>query len=217
MMVSMWRFVHRFQFTLLMEGLLLSASLVTGSYAAGGLSSAWLAHVGFAPTDLLTPDFWRIFTSAVVTSGLSWLLSAMISVAVIVGTGEAMVGSRCTAWTFWGVHVVALLIGSLFIALPLYHFGHPLGASLAFTGDIGPSAGYFGVLGLIIARLKKTWGRIAGVAILAWLIIMIWLSLAQEGSGDVISAALAHLIAFVLGWLAFSLPSLKWNHCAKRL
>ena len=198
------RWLSSFRFTLVTEGLLLGAALLTRSYT-GGLSSEWLARLGFAPADLLTPDFWRILTSAVVTDGLTGLLSAMAAVGTLVGAGEWWLGTRRTALTFWGVHVSTLLAESLLFAFPLHGRGSAAGSAIMLARDVGPSAGYYGVLGALIARLKRPWNWIAGVAIMAGLAATLLRSLTEKRSGAELSAALAHLIAFPLGIVAFRL------------
>ncbi|HRX02486.1 MAG TPA: hypothetical protein P5148_05020, partial [Anaerolineae bacterium] len=67
----------------------------------------------------------------------------------------------------------------------------------------GPSAGAFGALGLVIGLLPRPWRWIGGGAILAALLAVV---LTASGTVDELTlqltAELAHLIAFPLGWLS---------------
>jgi hypothetical protein len=74
---------------------------------------------------------------------------------------------------------------------------------LALERDVGPSAGYFGCLGLVCARLPGRWRWLSGGAILTGLVGAI-LFPAQAGESEAMKllADFAHLIAFPLGWFS---------------
>jgi len=191
-------FVKRFPFTLIMLGLLTLVAFLTDTHT-GQLSAEWLNRVGFAPTDLLALDLERLFTSAVVTNGGSVFLQALAMTALAVGLAEWRTCSRCAALTFWGIHLLSMLLASLTISLPLHWAGVKVGSLVALSRDVGPSAGYFGSLGLGTATLKKPWHWIAGGAIFAGLVYSMMIISGKNSLGMDLSADLAHLIAFPLG------------------
>jgi len=117
------------------------------------------------------------------------------------------VTGRRAALTFWGFHLATLLMESLFIVLPLHQTGAALGAALLVAHDVGPSAGYFGCLGLACARFPNRHGAgLAGLLILAGSgLALFQLSGVGQDATVKLSADLAHLIAFPLGWLASGL------------
>ena len=121
-------------------------------------------------------------------------------VAFAVGLSEWMTGSRRAALTFWGVHFSTLLIESLFVVLPMRWAGTTLGSLVALTRDVGPSAGYFGALGLVSAHLKSPWNLVSGGIIFIALEIALLHVNGNSSLGMEVSADIAHIIAFPLGW-----------------
>jgi hypothetical protein len=198
---NMKTIIKRFPFTLAMLGVLTLAAFLTNTHS-GQLSAAWLNRFGFAPTDLLVLDLWRLFTSAVVTSGgvVFWEALGMITFAV--GLAEWRTSSCRAALTFWGVHLLTLLIESFVVALPLHWAGINAGSLVALSRDVGPSAGYFGAMGLAVATLRKPWHWIVGGAIFVGFIIALMTISGKDSLGMELSADLAHLLAFPLGWLS---------------
>lgn len=193
--------IKRFPFTLIMLVFLILAAFLTDTHT-GQLSAAWLDRVGFAPTDLLALDMERLFTSAVVTSGGSAFLQALGMIAFAVGLTEWRTSSRRAALTFWGIHLLTMFLVSFIISLPLHRAGVRVGSLVALSRDVGPSAGYFGALGLVIITLKKPWHWIVGGAILAGLVFSMLTISSKDSLGMELSADLVHLIAFPLGWLS---------------
>lgn len=201
-------FIKRFPFTLTMLCLLTLAAFLTNTHS-GPLSIQWLDRVGFAPIDLLALDLGRIFTSAVVTSGGVVFWEALAMVAFAVGLAEWRTSSRRAALTFWGVHLLTLILASFAIALPLHWSGITVGSLVALSRDVGPSMGYFGALGLAVATLKRPWHWIVGAAIFAALTFSMLTIGGHGGLGMELSADLAHMIAFPLGWLSLRISASK--------
>ena len=201
-----WTVVRRLLFTLVMLAALLAGALVTNT-PIDNLSPHWLNRLGFAPSDVWFLRWERLFTSALVTSG-GWVFwQAMGMVALAVGMAEWLAGTKRTIATFWGVHLATLLLESLLIAWPLHQLGSSFGTALVMVRDVGPSAGYFGCLGLACARFpKKRWGQLASLLIFAALGWSLWHSF-RSGQADIAKrfADLAHLIAFPVGWLSSNL------------
>jgi len=112
-------FLRRVPFTLLMLAGLAFAALVTNTYFRE-ITRHWLNRTGFASNDLWYWRLERMFTSALVTLGGKIFWVAILMVAVIVGLAEWMTGWRRTAATFWGVHLLTLVLLSLIISLLLH-------------------------------------------------------------------------------------------------
>jgi hypothetical protein len=195
--------LRRWPFTLVSLAGLTTGAWLTSSHA-GALSIWWHRRLGFAPLDLWAGRWERLVTSALVTDGgqAFWRAAGMIALAV--GAAEWLAGTRRAALTFWGVHLATLLTESLFIVLPLHQAGAAPGFALLVARDVGPSAGYLGCLGLACARFpNRRWGRLAGLLILAGLGMTLFQPPSEGQDAAVkLSADLAHLIAFPLGWLA---------------
>jgi hypothetical protein len=137
-----------------------------------------------------------------VTSGGSIFWLALVMVAFTSGTAEWIYGSWRAALTFWSVHLITLVLESMLFLLPLHQLGFTQARTLFFSRDVGPSAGYMGSLGLVTTFLPKPWRWVAFGIIFAFLVISLFL---PPGAGETqaikLSADLAHLIAFPLGWM----------------
>lgn len=106
----------------------------------------WLRRTGFAPNDLWYWRLERMVTSAFVTVGGKVFWEALLMVAACVGLAEWLTGWRRTAATFWGVHVLALVLLSAIISISVHQLG-AFGMDAETVRDVGPSAGYFACLG----------------------------------------------------------------------
>jgi hypothetical protein len=178
------------------------AGLLTNTYVEN-ITHHWLNRVGFAPNDLWYWRLDRVFTSALVTSGGKVFWEALLFIALMVGLAEWMTGWKRTAATFWGVHLAALILLSFMIAWAAHQMPNIGLEAVNLARDVGPSAGYFACLGLVSARLKYPWLWISGGVLLA---IFVVAPLVPPGSNETpevkLSADLAHLLAFSLGWLS---------------
>lgn len=198
--------LQRFPFTLTMLVLLCIIGILTNTHTEA-LSADWLNRLGFAPLDLLALDLGRLFTSALVTNG-GWIFwEALGMVAFSVGLAEWCTGTHRTALTFWGVHLSTLVLESLVIALPMHWVGITIGSLVSLSRDVGPSAGYFGTLGLVSTHLKYPWNLVSGGLIFLGLQVALLIVSGRINLGMNLSANLAHLIAFPLGWYSIRLVS----------
>ena len=200
-MTGFKQLLRRFPFTLLMLVVLGVTAVFTNTHLST-LTKGWLERLGYAPRDLWLFNWERLITSALVTFGqrVFWLAMGMITLAV--GAAEWLTGTKRTAVTFWGIHLTTLLSESLLIALPLHLSGSAIGTALILARDVGPSAGYFGCLGLASRRLPRPWSWLSGTAVLVALIIALFQApRVGQGTAVKLAADLAHLIAFPLGWL----------------
>lgn len=209
-----WRKIFtNLPFTWAMLFLLGSGALLTNTHT-DNLAPHWLNRLGFAPADVWFLRWERLFTSALVTSG-GWVFwQALGMVALAVGAAEWLAGTKRAIATFWGVHLATLLLESLLVALPLHQLGVAGGTALLVARDVGPSAGYFGCLGLACARFpRQRWSQVAGVLIIFSLIWTLFQP-PRPGQDNIVKlfADLAHLIAFPLGWLSnYGLPEKIWK------
>jgi hypothetical protein len=204
-MKTVYRFITRLPFTLIMLASLIITSLVTNT-TFQSITRHWLNRTGFAPNDLWYWRFERMITSALVTSG-GWVFwEALFYIALAVGLAEWLTGWKRTAATFWGVHLLVLVLISAIISLTLHQLRTMGLEATEVARDVGPSAGYFACLGLASARLKRPWHWISGSILFALFIITLFMPVSVGESAEIkFSADLAHLLAFPLGWLSSGL------------
>ncbi|CAN5387498.1 hypothetical protein BH10CHL1_BH10CHL1_51340 [soil metagenome] len=206
---TLGKWLGKFAFTWLMLAAFLTAALGTQTHARP-LSSHWLERAGFAPHDLWAWRWGRLFTSVLITSGGRLFTPVLGIFTFSIGLVEWLAGTKRAIATFWGVHLLTMLIESLLIILPLHQLGHQRGTALTLVRDVGPSAGYFGCLGFATQRLPRKLGQFTHSFILGILLINLLTPALQEEHGNTkFFADLAHLIAFPLGWLASRLDRSK--------
>lgn len=195
----MLRFLGRLPFTLVMLAIIAALAVLTDTID-DPLAPGWLDEVGFAPAHLSPSEWLRIFTSAVITHGEDTLLVALVMVALCVGSSERLHGTLLTAATFWGVHLLTLLSVALLVAYPLQWFDQLSGAALVPANDVGPSAGYYGCLGLALTVLAARYrGWVLGLVGI-WLLVRMLIAYVHVIALPAgFTADLAHLIAFALG------------------
>ena len=167
------------------------------------LADDWRQSLGFAPISLVELQFYRVLTCLFLTAGAGSFFSSLAMLGFAVGMVESMVGTAQTIKLFLSAHIVVLLMLSILIVLPACHIGVDAGRVLAGTYDVGPSAGYYGCLGGVIAlRFKQKQSILLAVGIVV-LAARLSFSAAQFADNpSVVSADIAHLIALPLGWLA---------------
>jgi hypothetical protein len=203
--------VSRIPFTLIMVILLLLVAWWTNSYFQE-LTRAWMNRLGFAPRDFWLLRWWRLFLSALVTSGGAVFWFALGMVAFTSGVAEWKTGTNWAALTFWGVHLVTLMLEGLIFSLPIRQLGFTQERALFFSRNVGPSAGYMSCLGLITTFLPKPWRYLAFGAIMAYLVIALFLpSRAGVSPALELSDDLAHVIAYPLGFISAYLFEVKCN------
>jgi hypothetical protein len=185
-------------FTLIFSLLLVTAAILTGSLMHA-LTPAWQDRLGFAPRDLFTFHWIRILTSAFVTAGGIGFLLPLGATLILLAAAEKITGTGHAVLAFWLSHVGATVGGSLVTWLAIQWITSPLLNAIYTARDVGPSAGYFGCLGLIVAHFPRRWKYVVGLAIIAGLIGGMVVS-AHQGAHIDVSAGLAHLLAFPIGW-----------------
>jgi hypothetical protein len=201
--------IRRLPFTLIMVILLILVAWWTNS-TFQELTRAWINRLGFAPRDLWFLRWERLVLSAVVTSGGIGFWFALGLVALTSGVAEWNTGTIRTALTFWGAHLVTLILEALVFSVQFTQLGFAQARALFYSRDIGPSAGYMGLLGLITTFLPRPWRWLAFGAMLIYLVAALFL---PSGSGASmaleINDDLAHLIAYPLGFASAYIFAIK--------
>ncbi len=189
-------------FTLIMMVGLILFAIFTNSYFTQ-ISRHWINRIGFAARDFRYLRFERMFTSAMVTSGGKVFWQALLLVGLFVGLAEWFTGTKRATLTFWGVHLLTLVLLSLIVSLALHQLRDFGLAASEFERDVGPSAGYFACLGLLSAQLKRPWNWVSGLLLFIMFAVYLFLPPgAGERAAMKFSADFAHLLAFPLGWLS---------------
>lgn len=174
--------------------MLITTGVLSGTVATD-LEVDWLERLGYAARDLPTLDFWRLFSSALVTESPRGFYQALALVTLGVGGLELRRGTLRATLSFWGLHLATLLVNAgVYEVVPAL-------AEVGSARDVGPSAGYFGCLAAFSATFGR-WGHSFNVLLFASLIIVFAHSVIDKPSGElsVISANLAHVVAYALGW-----------------
>jgi len=142
---------------------------------------------------------------------------ALFFVAFAVGLAEWMTGWKRTAATFWGAHLTALVLLSLIFAWAAHQLPNIGLEAVILARDVGHSAGYFACLGLVSARLKHPWHWISSVVLLSIFVMAPFLPPGPKETAEVkLSADLAHLLAFSLGWLSGRIAFGTWIKSQER-
>jgi hypothetical protein len=210
-MVIGW--IGRWPFTISAVTAVLVMAWVSGVHW-NPIPQATQREFGFSAEQLLAGEFWRVFCSLFITSG-GWhffLSVAMLTTAT--GLAEYHCGSWRTVTAFVGIHVATLMIMSLLL-LPLWAMDSWRGELMATARDVGPSAGYYGCLGMALASWPTRWrwqtiAAVAAVLSARW----VWSVNTVPAAGHAMLADTAHLIALALGialsymWIRHGLGSL---------
>lgn len=168
------------------------------------LRPAWQNLFGFSPADLWTGDWYPLFSSLLLTTGRFSFYASFVMLAVCVGFTERRYGTLRTLLTFLGVHVVTLLMLSVLVAWPLVQLEFERGHLLFNTNDVGPSAGYYGCLGLLVMASGWRGRKTVFLGILLLLLVRAsWTWIEIPDQTERLTADVAHLIAFPLGALSF--------------
>lgn len=201
--------LRRIPFTIAMVAIVAGVALATATHL-DRLQPALLKRLGFAPLHLHAGDVARLVTSAFLTAGGAAFYRSLAMLAVCAGWAEWRLGTRRAAIAFWGVHLATLLVESFALAIPFHRLNVWWGKLLATELDVGPSAGYYGCLGLAIQSITPIRRRRLGLGTLGILIArLIWSILNGPGRHGPLSADVAHLIAFPLGIVAGRLLARK--------
>ena len=191
--------LRQFPFTIAIILAVAVVGLTTASHL-DTLHPTLLERFGFAPRHLPRGEIMRLATCVLLTHGGRTFYQALAMLAVCVGLAEKRVGTWKTMLAFFGVHLATLLVQSLLLAIPLHRLDLWWGKLLAIEHDVGPSAGYYGCLGVACQKAspqRRIWLlSLVGGILLARLI---WSALSPHSRPSQLPADVAHLIAFPLG------------------
>ena len=198
--------VARIPFTIILLMVLIVAGIY-GRTHMGPIDERVHGDFGHSPQLLWAGGVYRLITSPLLTAGGVRFYASLFMLGIAVGWAELQFGFWKTLLVFVGIHLTTLLImfGGIALALSLIesHRGH----LLWYARDVGPSAGYYGCLGLAITSLSPQIRTVALVTIISILAIRLgWSAYHLPEEGRVLSADIAHLIAFPLG-------TLLWRWC----
>ncbi len=200
-MIECLRPIARYPFTLSMALLLVVAGIY-GRTLVGPLDSLIQHHSGHSAHLLWRGDFHRLLTSLFFTAGGWRFYSSLAMLIVAVGCCERQVGTVTVAMGFFGIHLATLLLMSTGIALITSIVETHRGAVLWYVKDVGPSAGYYGCLGLALASLVSNVRFVLVLVVFLILAVRLsWTSYYLPEEGQMMSADLSHMIAFPLGLL----------------
>ena len=191
--------LKRLPFTIAMVVIVAAIGVATATHLER-LEPGLMKRFGFAPLHLPKGEWMRLLSSAFLTTGGWSFYRSLAMLALCLGLSEFRVGTWRTVLAFWGVHLATLAIVSLLLAFPLYHFDVVWRKLLAAEHDVGPSAGYYGCLGLVCQKWPdrpRRWlyAVIGGVLIAR----LVWAALSPRAAHAPLGADIAHLIAFPLG------------------
>jgi hypothetical protein len=191
--------VRRVPFTILMLVVIVGIGLTTATHL-DQLPPSLLRRFGFAPFHLHGGDLVRLLTSAVLTLGGWSFYWSLAMIGLCVGLAEKRVGTWRTVLTFWGIHLATLLIQSLLLAISARELDVLWIKLLQAEHDVGPSAGYYGCLGLVCQKQSEP-RRLRLLAIIGGILLarLIWSALSPHTGRSSRAADIAHLIAFPLG------------------
>lgn len=191
--------LRRLPFVLFMLVVIGCAGVYSDSHIGTTNAEAQRA-VGYSIRLLIEGELQRALTSLFLTAGGWRFYSSMVMLALAVGYVEATRGTITAALTFLAIHIATLLILATIVLfcqafMPTLHSQLMLHAQ-----DVGPSAGYYGCLGLAVAGLNPSMRGGVITVILIVLFVRVAHSFAHMPEQvQVLEADLAHLIAFPLG------------------
>jgi hypothetical protein len=194
--------LSRLQFTLTLETVILIVALLTNP-SFGKTSAGWIERLGYAPHDLFHGGWYRLITSTLVITNTRSYIQAFLTIGLAGGITEWVMGSRLTAFVFWGADLAATIGESLIFALPLFLSGSAFGREVFTMRNIGASAGYFGLTALACTLLPRPWRWVAASLVLGFLLsIFVVPTLVDTHTPDRWLDGIAHIIAFVVGYFA---------------
>lgn len=193
--------LNQVRFTLVMVSLLTCVAIWSETHI-GPLRPDLRQTFGFAPQHLPALHWYRLFTSVLFTAGGTTFYQALAMLAFCVACCEWLIGTRKTVFVFWATHLATLAAILTPIALAAASLGAAWAELLVRAADVGPSAGYYGCLGVAVWHSSTGRRRLLVTAVLAiFAVRLAWSMVVVPDQGRQIAADMAHLIAFPLGIL----------------
>jgi len=195
------KWVHRkcLPVTLGLMVLILATGFIQGTWYEQ-LTGENRALFDYSPQHIMDGAWHRIISSFPLTGDPSHLGTAVLMTLLCVGWLELLQGSATTLAVFSGVHVSTAIIKGLMLSRGLAWSSIPSTSWRIASHVVGPSAGFYGCLGVCIFLLPKTmrvWFIFVIMVVLA-LRLIIGIGSARR-TDTLIRSDLAHLIAFSLG------------------
>ncbi len=150
-----------------------------------------LARWGFSPHDLTHGRWFTLITSVFLTRNPLMFWGILLFTLGAVGVLEWQVGPRRALTVYWQTELIGTLGTAVLLQAIVPASWAPLASSLARTHEVGMSAGGFGCLGAVVARLPRR--RAAALwGVMTYLVVR--LVFFTQLSGDTV-----HLMTFPLG------------------
>ena len=173
-------------------------SLVHGTWS-GPLAETARTVFGHSPLHIANGSWGRILSSLFITGDPIHFFQAFAMILFCVGILELQSGSWLAAASFLSVHLLTLLIQSGILLSVHAWFDHGWTHEWSSALDVGPSAGYYGCLGVAIFRCSSARRGWIIVAVLSVLLLR-WMATATfQQDGAQFQSDMAHAIAFPLG------------------
>ncbi|QDS96512.1 hypothetical protein FF011L_53240 [Roseimaritima multifibrata] len=195
----------RLPFTLTMLSVLIAAGIYGRSHV-GLLDQTIQDRAGYSMRLIVEGQVHRAITSLLFTAGGWRFYSSIAMFGLGVGYVEWNYGTTRSLATFFGIHITTLALMTIGVLAVNAMASTHRGQLLWHVQDVGPSAGYYGCIGLALAGLASPirWPIIA-LILLVLIARATWSFIHLPEDGQMLSADFAHLIAFPLGMLCTSL------------
>ncbi|WP_186775935.1 hypothetical protein [Rubripirellula reticaptiva] len=163
---------------------------------------------GYSMRLMIEGQVHRAFTSLFFTAGGWRFYSSIVMFAVAVGYVEGCFGPLRAIATFFAVHLATLAVMTIGVMVASVISETHRGNLLWCVQDVGPSAGYYGCVGLAFATMasQMRWPLVVAIIVVLCLRAT-WSFIHLPEDGRMLSADLAHLIAFPLGIASAYAPS----------
>jgi hypothetical protein len=181
--------------------LLVMESLVHGTWS-GPLAGSVRDLLGHSPFHMANGAWGRILSSLFITGDPIHFFLAFAMILLCVGTLERQSGFWITACSFLVAHLSTLLIQSGILLSIHAWLDQAWTSEWSRTLDVGPSAGYYGCLGVAIFRWKNSNRRWIAFVVLSILLLRWVVTATINPNGSQFQSDMAHAIAFPFG-LAF--------------
>ncbi|ASN22519.1 hypothetical protein CGK93_15065 [Arthrobacter sp. YN] len=181
-------------FTLLVLGLFVALSLVSGSFLSGP-PEPWLAFAGVSLDGLRSGEWWSIWTSLFFTTNPLAYATAILMIVFLLGLAERHLGSLKTAGVFLGAQF-ACVSAFLLVTQVAQHADDGWLSRMADTRLIGPYGAALATALAASALLPTLWQRrLRTVALSVSLLLVLYV-----GHAETVVGFLGALIGLASGW-----------------
>lgn len=152
----------RIPFTLLFLTVMVVANASAGTFG-GALPETALSDWGISHFSIRQGEMLRLFSGTVLSHDLGMFLRQMVFAGAVIGAYEWTEGSLRALGMFLSIDILGTLF-VLFAVLPVLILLHPTiddGALAVY--DVGMSAGGFGLIGALVAKLPYRWLFLLGI------------------------------------------------------